>query len=100
MVAPAGELSNDTIPFSVGLETAGHISTTRGRTSTIYNAAGATLMNGDRMIRVVQRHRGSKIIKAQNGKTKRLLSLKIEAMSFTSEKNMHTDQRAISSKNV
>ena len=41
-----------------------------------YTAAGAALMNGDFTIRAVQRQCGSTIIKAQNGRTKRLHSRK------------------------
>ncbi len=81
MVAPAGEARRVITPLSVGHETAGQISPRRGRTRAAYKAAGTTLPIDDRKIRAVHRQRGSKIITAQNGKTKTLLNLKTNPIS-------------------
>src|SRR5260370_17670890 len=81
MVAPAGEPRSAATPLSVGRETAGQISPRRGRTRAAYKAAGTTLPIGDRKIRAVHRQRGSKIITAQNGRTRTLLNLKPKPIS-------------------
>src|SRR6266436_6248036 len=76
MVAPDGEPRSDSTPGSVGRETAGQIAPSRGSTSTAYKMAGAALTQGDRMIRAVHCQRGRRIIKAQIGRTSRLLARK------------------------
>src|SRR5580693_90763 len=76
MVAPAGEHRSASTPGSVGRETAGQIAPSRGSTSPAYKMAGAALTKGDRMIRAVHRQRGRRIIKAQIGRTNRLLARK------------------------
>lgn len=81
MVAAAGEARSATMPSSVGRETAGQISPRRGRTRAAYKAAGTTVPIADRAIRAVHRQRGSKIITAQNGKTRTLLNLKTNPIS-------------------
>src|SRR5580704_7410627 len=84
MVAPAGEARSVITPLSVGRETADQISPKRGRTRAAYRAAGTTLPIADRTIRAVHRQRGSKIITAQNGKTRTLLNLKTNPISPSS----------------
>src|ERR1700756_3685447 len=80
MVAPAGVPRSASTPGSVGRETAGQIAPSRGSTSPAYNMAGAALTKGDRMIRAVHRQRGRRIIKAQIGRTNRLLARKSKSI--------------------
>jgi hypothetical protein len=69
--------------LSVGRETTGQISARRGSVSAAYNAAVAASTIRKRRIDTVQRQGGSRIIKPQKGKTKRLLSQKIVLMFNT-----------------
>src|SRR5689334_14622296 len=80
MVAPAGEPRSAATPGSVGRETAGQIAPSCGSTSAAYKMAGAALTKGDRMIRAVQRQRGRRIIRAQIGRTSRLLARKSKSI--------------------
>src|SRR5579864_2335285 len=80
MVAPAGEPRSASTPGSVGRETEGQIAPSRGSTSPAYKMAGAALTRGDRMIRAVHRQRGRRIIKAQIGRTNRLLTRKSKSI--------------------
>src|SRR5258708_4828706 len=80
MVAPAGEPRSASTPPSVGRETAGQIAPSRGSTSPAYKMAGAALTKGDRMSRAVHRQRGRRIIKAQIGRTNRLLARKSKSI--------------------
>src|SRR5690348_16859351 len=80
MVAPAAEPRSASTPGSVGRATAGQIAPSRGSTSPAYKMAGAALTKGDRMIRAVHRQRGTRIIKAQIGRTNRLLARKSKSI--------------------
>src|ERR1700730_12178619 len=80
MVAPAGEPRSASTPGSVGRETAGQIAPSRGSTSPEYKMPGAALTKVDRMSRAVHRQRGRRIIKAQIGRTNRLLARKSKSI--------------------
>src|ERR1700733_14545441 len=80
LVAPAGEHRSASTPGSVGRETAGQIAPSRGSTSPAYKVTGAAITKGDRMIRAVHRQRGRRIIKAQMGRTNRLLARKSKSI--------------------
>src|SRR5689334_19017794 len=80
MVAPALEPRSTATLLSAGRDTIGQISPNCGSTSAAYRVAGNAQTNGERMIRVVQRQRGSRIISAHKGRTRKLLNLNSETM--------------------
>src|SRR3984885_12017893 len=80
MVAPAGEPSSASTPERGGRERGGQNAPRRGSTSPAYKMTGAAITQGDRMIRAVPRQRGRRIIKAQMGRTNRLLARKSKSI--------------------